>query len=434
MSTRPPVLTLIVLLLSCSRLHWPSPVQAADWPQFRGLQGNATADGVAPLEWSATENVLWKAPLPGRGSSCPVVCGERVFLTAYTGYGLSAEEPGRKEDLKLHTLCFDRRTGRLLWDRAISGSEHTQQAAPRVVDHGFATATPATDGEAVYAAFGVSGVVAYTVEGEPLWHADVGTKTAGFGSAASPVVWEDLVFVNASIESGTLYAFHKRTGRVVWQASQIERSWTTPVVAGLPDGSHELIVNQVGEVLAFDPRTGERLWSCAAVDDYIVPTPVHHDGVLYCLGGRGNRCLAVKLGGRGDVTETHRLWMVNLGANVTSPVYHDGHVYWASDKGVMACMDAATGAEVYRHRLPARGRIYASIVRAGGRFYVTTRDNGVVVLAARPEYEELAQNVIETDESLLNAGPAVAAGRLYLRSDEFLYCIGEAGADRTPSP
>ena len=413
-------LTLIALLCICST------VNAADWPQFRGPSGNATAsDSDPPTTWSDSENIVWKTALPGRGASSPIVSGKHVFLTAYTGFGVDAQEPGDKANLRLHVLCFERNSGKLLWDKSIKASPSTQKLSQRIADHGYATATPATDGEAVYASFGVSGVVACDMDGNLLWQAAIGDGTAGFGSAASPVVYDDLVYVNASIESNTLFAFDKRTGRKVWKMESIMKSWTTPCIAEVPDGPPELILNQKNEIFAFDPVTGKKLWWCAGVEDYIVPVPVFHDGIVYCLGGRSNRAIAVKLGGRGDVTKTHKLWESTTGANVTSPVYHDGYLYWASDKAIENCLRASDGEEVYRERLPTRGRIYSSIVRAGNKLYVTTRDQGIVVLAAKPEYEELAVNVIESDQTLVNASPAVSENQLLLRTDRFLYCIGE---------
>ncbi len=412
-------LTLIALLCICST------VNAADWPQFRGPSGNATAsDSDPPTTWSDSENIVWKTALPGRGASSPIVSGKHVFLTAYTGFGVDAQEPGDKANLRLHVLCFERNSGKLLWDKSIKASPSTQKLSQRIADHGYATATPATDGEAVYASFGVSGVVACNMDGNLLWQAAIGDGTAGFGSAASPVVYDDLVYVNASIESNTLFAFDKRTGRKVWKTESVMKSWTTPCIAEVPDGPPELILNQKNEIFAFDPVTGKKLWWCAGVEDYIVPVPVFHDGIVYCLGGRSNRAIAVKLGGRGDVTKTHKLWESTTGANVTSPVYHDGYLYWASDKAIENCLRASDGEEVYRERLPTRGRIYSSIVRAGNKLYVTTRDQGIVVLAAKPEYEELAVNVIESDQTLVNASPAVSGNQLLLRTDRFLYCIG----------
>lgn len=406
------------------------PTLGADWPQFRGPNGNAgTDDAMTPIKWSDSENIAWKQPLPGRGASSPVVSGHRIFLTAFTGFGMDEQEPGDKTDLRLHTICLDRNTGEIVWDQAIEASPDTQDFNRRVADHGYASSTPVTDGNAVYSFFGVSGVVAYDCEGALLWQANVGTKSAGFGSAASPVLFENLLIVNASIESGTLFAFDKRTGTEVWRVEGINRAWTTPCIAEAPGGEYELVINHKDTIRAINPHTGEQLWECVGIDDYVVPAPISHEGVVYCLGGRKNRCIAVKLGGRGDVTETHKLWEVNIGANVTSPVYYDGHLYWASDKGIANCLDTKTGKDLYRERLPSRGRIYASIVRGGDKLYVTTRDAGILVLRARPKYEELAVNVIDTGQDLINASPAINRNQLLLRTDSFLYCIGTQGAE-----
>ena len=413
-----------VLLTAAAR-----PSLAENWPQFRGTGGNATAaKAEPPLNWSATENIAWKSALPGRGASSPVIWGDRIFLTAYTGFGTDETNTSDKSKLRLHVICIDRRNGEVSWDRSIPASEHTQKLTRRIQDHGYATSTPVTDGQAVYAFFGVSGAVAYDFDGNQLWQATVGTGTAGFGSASSPVVFENLLLVNASIESRTLFAFDKKNGQEVWKIPEVNRTWTTPCVAEVGDGTSELVINQKDVIYGFEPRTGKRLWSCDAIDDYIVPVPISHGGIVYCLGGRTNRCAAIKLGGRGDVTESHKLWQVNIGANVTSPIYFDGHIYWASDKAIANCLNAKTGESIYRKRLETRSRIYASIIRAGERLYITTRDRGVVVLEAKPEYKQLAVNTIETDTNLVNASPAISGNQLLLRTDSFLYCIGD------PSP
>lgn len=413
------VITLVTVMLT-------APLVAEDWPQFRGPAGNATSvDSVIPLRWTADENIVWKSELPGRGSSSPIIWGDRIFLTAFTGYGMTMDDPGDKSNLELHLLCFDRTSGALIWDRSVKASAETQDITQRVIDHGYATSTPVTDGEKIFAFFGATGVVAWDWNGNQLWHSQVGTGHAGFGSAASPVLYQNLVIVNASIESDTVFAFDKSTGATVWTIPNTNRTWTTPCVAELPGGKHELIVNQKDTIFGYDPLTGKQLWTCEGIDDYIVPVPIANDGVVYCLGGRQNRFIAVRLGGRGDVTETHKLWEVNVGANVTSPIYHAGLLYWASDKSIANCVDAKTGESIYRERLPTRARIYASMIRAGDYLLVTTRDEGIVVLPAKPEYEELAINTIETDDNLFNAGPAVSDGQLFIRSDAYLYCIGK---------
>jgi outer membrane protein assembly factor BamB len=417
-----------LMLLAAFILLWEhSFLCAENWPQFRGPLGNATAaESQPPTQWSPTENIAWKTALPGRGASSPSVWEGRIFLTAYTGYAVDDEEPGDKADLKLHTICLDRKTGQILWEQSIPGSPKTRDYGGQVTNHGYATATPATDGKVVVSYFGVSGAVAYDFEGNLLWRADLGSKTAGFGSASSPVIFGDLVYINASIESGTLYALDKTTGNVAWKHSPIKRAWTSPCIAQAPDGSYELIVSQMDAILGFDPKTGETLWTSEGVDDYVVPVPISYEGVLYVLGGRTNRAMALKLGGRGDVTQTHKLWKANLGANVTSPVYYDGYLYWSSDKGIANCLNAKTGESVYRQRLPTKARVYASIIRAGNYLYMTTRDQGVLVVEAKPEYEEVALNRLtpEGDETMFNASPAVAGDQLLFRTDRYLYCVG----------
>ncbi|MBX3451104.1 MAG: PQQ-binding-like beta-propeller repeat protein [Planctomycetaceae bacterium] len=399
---------------------------AGDWSQFRGPgTAGVSNETTAPVRWTASENLLWKTKLPGPGASCPIVQGKKVFLTCWSGYAVDLENPGPKADLRLHVVAFDRDTGELLWDRSQPASDSEQDITPRVHDHGYASPTPCADDSAVYAYFGVSGLHAYSHDGELLWKADCGSKTAGFGCAASPILFEDLVIQNASIESGSLYAFEKSSGRQVWVDKTIERAWTTPTLIPLEDGTVELVINHKDRVRGFNPRTGENLWFCSGIDDYVVPCVVGHEGVAYCLGGRQNRALAVRCGGRGDVTETHKLWEVRIGANVTSPVYYDGKLFWASDRGVFCCLNAKTGETLAQQRLPTGARLYASVVAVGDKLYVTTRDAGVVVLDAVPEYREVAVNRVEGDENLWNASPAVADHRLYFRTNGWLYAIGE---------
>lgn len=417
---------LLVLVLFV--LNFPAASRADNWPQFRGPLGNATAEeSQPPTKWSPTENIAWKAALPGRGASSPSVWEEKIFLAAYTGYAEDDEEIGDKADLKLHTLCLDRNGGKILWEKSIPGSPNTRDYAGQVTNHGYATATPATDGKVVVSYFGVSGAVAYDLEGNELWTADLGSKTAGFGSASSPVIFGDLVYINASIESNTLFALDKTTGKEAWKHTPIKRAWTSPAIAKTSDGSYELIISHENTILGFDPKTGEELWTCEGVDDYVVPVPISHEGILYTLGGRTNRAIALKLGGRGDVTNTHKLWKANLGANVTSPVYYEDHLYWSSDKGIANCLNAKTGESVYRERLPTNARVYASIIRAGKYLYMTTRDQGVLVVEAKPQYNQVALNRLtpEGDDTMFNASPAVAGNQLLFRTDRYLYCVGE---------
>jgi outer membrane protein assembly factor BamB len=279
------------------------------------------------------------------------------------------------------------------------------------------------DDSGVYASFGPSGVVAFTLDGDQRWRTNVGSKTAGFGAAASPVLFQDLVIMNASIESDAVYGIEKDSGKIRWKTSGIDRAWTTPTLIQLSDGSHELILNQKGAILGLDPNTGEQLWRCEAIQDYVVPCVVADGETLYCSGGRSNMTFAVRAGGRGDVSATHLIWDVARGANVTSPLLHDGYLYWSHDKAIALCLRASDGEEMFRERMPTRGRVYASIVSDGKKLFLTTRDAGVLVLAAEPNYQELATNQLGADDERFNATPAIVEGQLLLRSDKALYCV-----------
>ncbi|TWU02082.1 outer membrane protein assembly factor BamB family protein [Neorhodopirellula pilleata] len=402
---------------------WASNVPAQTWPQFRGPQGSGVSDSVVPTTWSNDQNLAWKTPLLGPGASSPVVFGDRVFLTAYSGYGESIEDPGDRANLRLHVLCISLSSGDVLWDKTFEPSPEEQPIGKRVAEHGYASPTSCVDSENVYSYFGPSGVIALTHEGELLWRKNVGTNTVGFGAAASPIEFENLVIMNASIESGSLYALEKATGEVVWQADEIDKAWTTPTIVTLSDGSRELIVNQQNAILGLDPRTGQRLWTCSAVEDYVVPAIIADGETLYCSAGRSNKTFVVKAGGRGDVSESHLIWDVSRGANVTTPVLHGGYLFWSHDKAIALCLRASDGEEVFRERLPTRSRVYASIVGDREKLFLTTRDEGIVVIAAKPQYEQLAINELGDEGELFNATPAIIGDRLLVRSDAALYCI-----------
>jgi len=196
---------LLAILISLSNATAARSDEA--WSRFRGNNASGVIDNTRiPLTWSDTENVAWKTELPGHGSSSPVVRNGRVFLTAFSGYGLDANAPGEKSDLRLHTLCIDYETGKVLWDESIEASPSEQKATTRIVDHGYASPTPTVDDQAVYAAFGPSGLVAYDLNGKRLWQRSIGSKTKGFGSASSPILYKNLVIINASIEDGAASA------------------------------------------------------------------------------------------------------------------------------------------------------------------------------------------------------------------------------------
>ncbi|MBI3406809.1 MAG: PQQ-like beta-propeller repeat protein [Planctomycetes bacterium] len=399
----------------------------ADWREFRGPGGQGISpEKNLPVEWSAKKNVVWKTRLPGPGTSSPVTAGSRVFVTCYTGYGLDAAKPGNMDDLKRHLLCLDRKTGDILWKKEFEPvlPEHKYQGEGAY--HGYSSSTPVIEGDRLYVFFGKSGVYCFDLDGKELWHVAVGKGINGWGSGASPIVYKNRLIVNASVESGTLFALDKATGNEVWKTPGISSAWNTPVLVKAPSGETELAISVQDRLLGLDPDSGKELWKAEGVHRYVCPSVIGHDGIVYAIGG-GHTSLAVKAGGRGDVTKTHTLWRKNKGSNVSSPIYHDGHIYWANDSGgVVNCQDAATGEFVYQERLePASGLIYASPILADGKLYYVSQRNGTYVVAATPNFKLLAHNVFEDDKSRTNASPAVSDGQLIMRSDENVYCIGK---------
>ncbi len=410
---RPPLVAALVLFVVPA-------LSAGDWPQFRGPGGLGASNvkGI-PTKWSPTENVAWKTPLPGQGASSPIALGERLYLTCYSGYGSYPANFGEMEALTLHVVCVDAKNGRIVWEKKLKPA---LPESKRVRDHGYAAPTPATDGEHLYVFFGKSGVYKFDLNGNEKWRAGVGSKTHGWGCGTSPVLFDDLVIVNASVESGSLVAIHKKTGKEAWSRGGMRSSWNTPHLVRLANGKTELVVSVKDKILAFDPKSGDPLWECDGIEDYVCPSIISHEGVVYAVGGRSSRAIAVRAGGRGDVTDSHLLWNAGAGANVSSPVIHEGHLYGVSDRNRTAyCIDLKTGDVVFKERFP--GQPYASALLVDGKVYVVTRHSGTFVLPAKPKHEILSQNDLD-DGSTFNASPIVAHGRLYLRSDKFLYAIG----------
>jgi hypothetical protein len=399
---------------------------AADWPQFLGPQGaSITEEKGLPVAWSATENILWKTALPGFGGSSPMVLGEKIFVTTYSGYGQGEDQAGKQEDLVRHVLCLDAAGGKILWDKSLKALLPEREYGGYLAQHGYASSTPLTDGKLLYVFFGRSGVYAFNLAGEELWHAEVGSKVHGWGSATSPLLAGDLVIVNACVESGAVVALNKATGKEVWRVEGIKESWSTPALLELPGGKQELVVSMHNKVLGLDPATGQQLWTCAGVLDYVCPAVLTHGDVAYVTGGKKNVMMAIRGGGRGDVTASHKLWEISKGSKVPTPLYCEGCLYWISDTRVAAyCVKAQTGEVVYEQRLADFGQVYASLLLSEGKLYGVSRNKGAIVLATGPQFKELARNDLG-DSSIFNGTPVPCHGRLLLRSDRFLYCIGK---------
>ena len=402
--------------------------QAADWPQFRGPTGNGvTAETNLPLKWSDTENLVWRTELPGPGSSSPIVSGDRVFLTCYSGYGVDAKEPGDLANLKRHAICLSRRDGKILWQQEVKADAPDKPYQGQYITmHGYASSTPVTDGASVFFFFGNAGVHAFTVDGRKLWQVSVGLRAHDWGAGSSPIIYGDRLIVNAAHESNALLALDRGTGKTVWSVNGFPASWNTPTIVKV-DGHDELVVNSSGKLRAFDPKTGAELWFCQGIKAAeLCPSVVAHEGVIFVLGAPNGQAMAVRAGGSGDVSATHVVWQVPKGSNVGSPVYHDGHLYFVNDsRGQALCLNAKTGEVVSETPISrTRDRWYASPVLSDGRIYHVGRTTGTVVLAARPQFETLATNVFASDPSVFNGSPAVADGQIFLRSDRYAYCIG----------
>jgi outer membrane protein assembly factor BamB len=273
------ILLSIILLQSTITLA-QSP---SDWSNFRGPTHQGVTDAKnLPLTWSQTENIAWKVELPGPGASSPIVFGDHIYITCYSGFFVEGQS-GEQKDLKRHLICFDK-TGKQLWEKTIPAKLPEEDS---IRDHGFAGNTPAADKDMVICFFGKSGVFAFDHTGKELWRADVGDKTHGWGSAASPVINKDLVFINASVESDSLIALDRKTGKQKWKAPKIHEAWNTPVVIENVNNKPELIIATQGSVHAYNPDNGKPLWTCATdITWYMVPSVVAHEGIIYCLGGR----------------------------------------------------------------------------------------------------------------------------------------------------
>jgi outer membrane protein assembly factor BamB len=290
----------------------------------------------------------------------------------------------------------------------------------------------------VYVFFGKSGVLAFDLDGNLLWKQEVGTASQRmrFGSGASLCVYKNLVIVNASIEGEAIFAFDGSTGHQVWKtdAKGYDGSYSTPVVVKT-GGRDEIVVNMPDEIWGLDPKDGGLFWYSTALHGASNTTVVAKKDVVYALAGGpgGSGAVAIRAGGRGDVTQNSLLWKKSLGSYVPSPVVVGEYLHWVDDKGIACCLKADSGDQVYRERLSGLGgggrrgmssTVYASLIAGDGKLYAVSRHNGTFVLAQGPKFELLGHNTLESDGSDFNASPAVVRGHLLLRSNQALYCVG----------
>lgn len=420
----------LALTLACTSLH---AATSTDWPRFLGPTGAAVAtESKAPMTWSDSENIAWKAEMPGPGSSSPVVFGDKVFVTCWSGYG-DKEGANDMKKLTRHLLCLNKADGKVIWEAEVPSTVEEDPWKGYITEHGYATHTPVTDGERVYVFFGKSGALAFDMAGKQLWQTSCGTSSGDrrWGSGASPILVGDLLVVNASDESQTIFGLDKKSGKVVWKAEgEFGMAYGTPSVYE-HDGVTDLVVAVPQEIWGLNPETGKLRWYAAhGLTGNVSPSLVAGGDIGYIFGGfPSTRSVAVKLGGKGDTTADAILWDSNTSSYVPTPIFKDGYIYVVNDQGFATCIDAKTGDDVYRERVIMGSRgggkpFYASPVLVGDKLVCMSRRNGAFVIDARPEFKLVSNNIIELDKSQFHGTPAVSGDRILLRSDEAVYCIG----------
>jgi outer membrane protein assembly factor BamB len=421
-------------------------VSATDWPQWRGPKGTGVSDERdLPVRWSATENVTWKADLGGVGVSSPIVSGDRVFVTSQTGSGLVRQGPRLAQGASASTAgersldssrvasdrttfiveAFNRADGRRLWQYRVEAAG----PLPTVHDKSnMASPSPVTDGQTVYAWFGTGQLVALDMNGKLVWERNLAKEIAPFeinwGHSSSPTLYQDTLILLCDHEPASyLLAVDKRTGKDRWKADRGKgrQSYSTPFVVEAAGGA-ELIVNSSERVDAYDPKTGTHLWHVGGSNQFPIPVPAFHNGILYMSRGyRSGPYMAVRPGGRGDVSATHVLWQVPTGAPyISSLVYDAGILYMASDVGAVSAIDAETGKRIWQERVD--GLFTASPIAGDGKIYFVSETGEVIVLRSGREPAVIARN--DVGERLM-ASPAISNGQLFLRSDGRLFAIGK---------
>jgi len=415
---------------------------AEDWLRFRGPQGTGVSvdRSVTPTEFDDQKNVLWKVDLPGAGASAPIIVGDKIILTAYTGYGQKRDDAGDMDNLKRHVFCYSKTDGKKLWqkdfDPVLPEDPFQGMGVP---EHGYASSTPVSDGTNVYVFFGKSGVFAFDLDGNELWKKSVGTGSGSkkWGSGASPVLSGNVLVINATDESNSVVGIEKNTGEELWRNDGIENVWGTPLVVG--EGDEQAVVMSLPyEVWAMNPQSGKLKWFATngVQDSSVSASPMLDGDMVISMGGRSNTAVAIRTGGEkgADVTETHTVWSGKSVARIMTPILYDGHIF-AVSKGIASCLDAKTGKQIYKERLPSIGTTaqrrgpsgnYVSPVIADGKLYQFTKNGGCYVIDAKPEFKLLASNQLAEDGSEFNATPAISSGKIFVRSNRRLYCIGDA--------
>lgn len=418
----------------------------ARWPQWRGIGGlGIAADATLPADWDLQHNLLWKTEIEGRGHSSPVIWEHHLFLTtavegevipgAKAPIHMMNGEPFKHPDSvgsdKSHTLevlAIDAASGEILWSKvAYEGRVYDD----RHKASSYASPTPVVDGERVYAYFGSQGVYAYDFEGNLVWSRDIGDlSTIGMGVGTSPVLYEDLLLIQADSgegEDSSLVALDRRTGEEVWRVARpVEVSWSTPLLVSDAQGHAQLVTNGNQFLIAYDPASGKEIWRVKGLESNAIHSPLAAgEGVVVLTAGFPRKVTAaVELDLEGDHShEDAWAWSYNKGtAYVVSNLVYDGRLFLVSDGGVVTCLDARSGEVIYEGgRFPGRGRFMASPIVVDGKMLLISTDGDAAFIGTGPEFKILSQSSL--GEPVI-ATPSVATGRLYIRAERHLFAIG----------
>jgi len=383
------------------------------WPRWRGPEGTGhSTEKDIPAKWD-TKSILWKTPLKGSGQSTPTIWGDKMFLT-------TALENGKSRVV----FCVDRKKGDIVWEKVAWTGE------PEVshVQNGWASASCVTDGEIVVAFFGKGGLHGYTVDGKHLWSRDLGKFPGPFGTAASPVLHDDLVIQNCEHEGDSfIRAFYKKDGKDVWQTPRLKTEkggWSTPIF--VKSGARtELVLNGEKAICAYDPLKGNQLWSCKAFAGRGDPTATFHNGLIIVVNGLAGDIYAVKPGGNGDVTKTHMAWHTPRkgGRDQPSPILVGNFLLVANMGGMLTCYDATKGSVLWEERM--KGGFSSSPIAANGLAYFQNDAGDTTVIEPGDKPNFVHVNTLGASGEVFRASLTPLDGHVYTRSDKVLYCIGK---------
>ncbi len=438
--------SLVTIIFLLSLLSWINPGSPAvssatvdHWPQWRGPFFNGMARGSAPTEWGDNKNIKWKTAVPGRGFSTPVIWGERIFLTTAvpTGkvqpLGREGVHPnggfGAGEEQRFTVLCLDRKTGKVLWERA------AKTATPHEGYHrtygSFASNSPVTDGRYLYVSFGSRGIYCYDFNGKLIWEKDLGVKMQmrnQFGEGVAPVLNDNQLILNFDQEANSFMAvLDKRNGNQLWRVKREEIStWSNPLVIDY-QGRKQIVVSATAKVRSYQPDDGKLIWECAGLGLNVIPAPVSQNDMVYAMSGfRDPKLMAIRLGKEGDLSNTDAIaWSQTRGMSYTpSPVLHENKLYTLTDNGLLSCFDALTGKPYYQQqRLTQPDSFKASPVGADGKLYLASESGVVTIVRMGEKFEVLTTNTLA--DQFFIASPVVVEGELFLRGQNTLFCIGK---------